>query len=595
MMVTQDPGRSRRVSLALVAVAFGVVFGIGSVGLAMRSPGLSLAGGSTWSAALELAAGWALIGVGAASWSRGPDQGLGLRLTVAGVAWFVGGWTNPGAGSSILFTVGLVFAAAVSPVVAHLMMAYPGGRRLERHERGLLGVAYGTNLIVIGLLPTLLYAPAAAGCSQCPGNFLAIGDEADVAASIGRLGLTLAAGWTVAAVMLMSLRLVRATRPARVAIGPAIVPGIVFLGLATGVAIDGVSIGSLGLDDLAALLWQGQAIALIALSAGVAWEWGRARRLRSRVAGVMVGQATSSGAPDLRATLASLLDDPSLVLAYRVDADRLVDHQGRSIVLDRRPGRAVTPLVRDGEEVALMEHRPGLEDDPAQTREVVAAARLRLDNERLQAMARARVADLRASRSRIVEAGDAERRRLERDLHDGTQQRLVSLSIGLRMLRRRIDPSAVAVDEPTRAATALLDQADDELRAALIGVREVAHGMYPAVLGEEGLAAGIEAIVEASAAEITVDGVPEERFDPLIEVAGYLLASEGTRQSAGHRARIAVRRDAGRLIVDVEHDGDPPESAIDLEDRIGALDGTIMIETSDGGGVQIHAEIPCES
>jgi signal transduction histidine kinase len=305
-------------------------------------------------------------------------------------------------------------------------------------------------------------------------------------------------------------------------------------------------------------------------------------------------QMDRSAWPSLREKLAQLLDDPDLVLAYRVADGRFVDHDGRSIVLQRRPTRRITPLARDGEEVAMLEHRPGLEDDPAQMREVVIAARLSLENERLQALAQARLADVRRSRVRIVAAGDEERRSLERDLHDGAQQRLVSLSIALRILRGRLVAAggASGLDLP---ASDLLDEADAELRTALSEVREVAHGIYPAALGEEGLAAGVESLVEASPTQVTVDAMTQERFEPPIEVAGYLIVAQGTRQGAGHRARINVRREGGHLVVDVEHDGNPDELATDLKDRIGALDGTIIVETSDHGLVRIHAEIPCAS
>jgi signal transduction histidine kinase len=226
-------------------------------------------------------------------------------------------------------------------------------------------------------------------------------------------------------------------------------------------------------------------------------------------------------------------------------------------------------------------------------RELVNAARLGLENERLQALAQARLAEVRRSRIGIVEAGDEERRRLERDLHDGAQQRLVTLSIALQILRRRHDADAIATAADDNATAELLDLADAELRAALVDVRDIAHGIYPAVLAEEGLAAGVESLVEGSMTQVTVEGVPQDRFDPPVEIACYLVVAEGTRQGTGHHARVDIRRSAGNLVVDVEHDGGPSEIASDLGDRISALDGTIFVRKSDDGRVAIHAEIRC--
>ena len=143
-------------------------------------------------------------------------------------------------------------------------------------------------------------------------------------------------------------------------------------------------------------------------------------------------------------------------------------------------------------------------------------------------------------------------------------------------------------------SVALLDQADAELRIALDQIREVAHGIDPAALSEEGLATGIEDLVEGSQAIVTVDAVPRERLDRRVEIAAFLIAREATRLPAGHRARIHIRRSGRMLHASVEHDGDVPEIR-DLEDRIGALDGTIRVTTSDDGRVQIEAEIPCAS
>lgn len=569
------------------AVAFGVGFGLVSVWLALRPPGLSFAATSPVNTLVDFAAGWSVMAVGFTTWIRSPEKRLGPLLTAAGLTWFLVGWTNPGTASPVAFTIGLVFSAVSMPLVAHAILALPGGRLDDSAERSAIGVAYATNLPLIGLLPTLLYDPTAVGCSLCPANLLQLRSEPDLAAAVGRVGLIMAATWVALVVFLVGRKFLRVTVPARRVILPVAAPGLVFLALFAVAAVHGLPGGVLGIGDVDLLLWQGQAIALVMLALGVASEWVRTQRTRARVAGLVVELAGSPRAGGLRDKLSVLLADPDLVLAYPIGNDRFVDYEGRSVTLDGGGSRLNTPLVRDGEEVAMLGHRLGLEDDPAQMNELVRAARLTLENERLQAVTRARLADLRTSRACVVEASDDERRHLERDLHDGAQQRVVSLLIALRLLRTRLDRDSGAITA--------LDQAEAELRGAVADLRQVAHGIYPAILADEGLAAGVEALMEGSTTHMTIDAMPRERFDLPIEAAAYFLIAEATTSGAARRARINVRHVDASLMVEVEHDGEEQESVTELEDRIGALDGTVMVDKVDGGLISIRAEIPCGS
>ena len=245
-----------------------------------------------------------------------------------------------------------------------------------------------------------------------------------------------------------------------------------------------------------------------------------------------------------------------------------------------------TALVRDGEEVALLAHRAGLFDDPGLGEEVAAAARLALANERLRAEAGAQLKDLRASRARVIAAGDTERRRLERDLHDGAQQRLVGLSLSLRLARSGLGPEPSLVER--------LDQAEQELRSALAELRDVAHGIFPAVLADEGLAAALEAFAEEAAIPVELSDLPERRFETAVETAAYFVVSETARSADPSRLRITATAPAGRLELEVEGDGDLDE-LVEVEDRVGALDGTVVLSREPGGRFTVRAEIPCES
>jgi signal transduction histidine kinase len=234
--------------------------------------------------------------------------------------------------------------------------------------------------------------------------------------------------------------------------------------------------------------------------------------------------------------------------------------------------------------VALLAHRPGLLDDPGLVEEIAATARLALDNERLQAQNRAQLQDLRASRARIVERGDAERRRLERDLHDGAQQRLVSLALSLRLaqLEDGADPDITALRE-----------AEAEVRQALEELRGLARGLYPTALTEEGLGAALEALAEQAASPLMLRRLLQERLEPSVEAAAYFVVAKTLQRSQPRRAAVDTVHADGRLVVEVETDEEPPQELTDLEDRVGALNGRLLVQTAPQGGTRIRAELPC--
>ena len=234
----------------------------------------------------------------------------------------------------------------------------------------------------------------------------------------------------------------------------------------------------------------------------------------------------------------------------------------------------------------MLGHRPDLLDEPSRVDAVVAAARLALEGERLQAASRAQLEDLRASRARIVEAGDAERQRLERDLHDGAQQRLVSVSLALQLLRGQLGQG------PNLAIGAAIDGAEVELRAALGQLRDLAHGIYPAILADEGLAAGIEALAEASTFPIELLDLPQARFDPQVEAAAYFVVAETTGHGRTGRATVGARLVDRCLVVEIEEDGSILERLTDLEDRVGAVGGRLNVGRSVGGRLTIRTEFP---
>ena len=258
------------------------------------------------------------------------------------------------------------------------------------------------------------------------------------------------------------------------------------------------------------------------------------------------------------------------------------------------PARAVTVLEHDGQRLAALVHDPALLEEPELLEAVGAAACLALENARLQAELRAQLAEVRASRARIVAAGDAERRRLERDLHDGAQQRLLGIRLALQLARGRLADGGASVDE-------LLAEADAEVVDALTELRALARGIHPAILTEEGLAPALAALARRAPVPIEVS-VCRERLPAPLEATAYFVAAEALANVVKHAhassASIEVARIDGRLAVAVADDGeggaDPGGAGLrGLRDRVEALDGRLEVESSAEGGTRVSAAIPC--
>jgi signal transduction histidine kinase len=302
----------------------------------------------------------------------------------------------------------------------------------------------------------------------------------------------------------------------------------------------------------------------------------------------------------LRDMLAGMLGDTGLELAYPVgEPPRHVRADGHPASIEPGSGQDATPLVRGGHTVAILRHRAGLLDDPGLAEEVAAAARLGMENERLRAEVLAQLEDLRAAQARIVAAGDDERRRLERNLHDGAQQWLVGLSLALHLA------SPQSRRGPAARLTGLIDRADHELRLAIGELRELAHGIYPAVLDDEGLAAAAEALAETSPAPLIIGSLPQGRLPAPVEAAGYFLIAEasglGGARASAEGATVEAKHCGDRLVIDITvaaaaGPGQPPQARFtEVADRVGALGGQLSVSQVAGGVTLIRAEIPCGS
>jgi signal transduction histidine kinase len=577
-----DDSRVGRRLVAVGVAGLGVAVGLYTLSIVATDPQSSFS--STWAPGRValVGAGWALIAAGLGSWLVSPPSRFALLLTAAGFCWFALEWNNPGA-SAVAFTAGLVLWASCLPLAGHAVLACQRGRLASRWERAAVAAAYVTSFVVLGLLPSLFYDPLREGCSNCPRNLLLVAGRPSTVETLGRVGTWLGAATAFSLTVLAGARLVAARRTW----APVLAAGAaytVFAGILFAAWIDR---GLLWNGPRERLLWLGEALALTVLALAVAWSWGRARRRRAAVAGIALELAQSPPPGGLRDALAAIVGDPGVRLAFPLgDSGRLVDSRGDEVVLSRDQEHAT--ISADGRPLAVLSHTPGLLDDEQLVREVAAEARLALDNERLQAEAQARLRELRRSRARIVEAADAERRRLERDLHDGAQQRLVGLSLSLRVLRSRLGPDF----DP--AAGAQLVRAEADLRAAIDALRELAHGIFPAELADGGLGAALPALAEDARVPIRLDGVPAERYAAAIETAAYLVVAETATASAGSVV-VHAERSGGSLLLEI--DAGALDDRLDrgaLEDRVAAADGCLSLEPRNDG-VRIRAVFPCGS
>jgi len=327
-----------------------------------------------------------------------------------------------------------------------------------------------------------------------------------------------------------------------------------------------------------------------------------ANLLRMRLARTAVGELLvdlhRDGQPShLQDALRRALGDPSLEIAFWLpEYETYADLAGNKLALpDEGPRVAITLLERgDGSRVAALIHDPSLAQQGDLLREVAAAAAMTLANAQLQAELRANLDELRGSRARMAEAADSERRRLERDLHDGAQQRLVTLAISLGRLEHRLG------DDP--ATRALVAEAKREAAGSLQELRDLAQGIHPAALTSHGLGVALESLAATAPMPVGVVVELDERLPPAAEVAAYYLVCEALTNTAKHAhassASVAVHREERRVVVEFDDDGVGGADAAGgsglrgLADRVEALDGSLRVESPVGAGTHLRAEIP---
>jgi signal transduction histidine kinase len=524
---------------------------------------------------------------------RGRMWKLILLSFVMDCWWVFGYLRNPFAG--IGWTLQTITQPIAAVVVAHMVLAFPSGRLHDRTDRWLLGVAYTIVVPVMVLRYAVLDPPfpvCQASDTWCGANILLVTRNDDLAFLLGQVGYLappLAA--------LASVEVIRHWRRASAAGRRALAPfafgmplvfgvlGIIWLAPTMGPSAISDFIGRYKLFDVTSFLTP--TLFLVGIL--------RVRLARGSLADLALELGRGVPLGGLRDALARTLRDPTLQLAFAAPTGSgLVDADGQPFDIDPAGDRSATRLEHDGSLVAVLVHDPAIDrEDKGLVEAVGSVARLALDNERLSAQVRAQLEEVRASRQRIVEAGDAERRRVERDLHDGAQQRLVALAMRLEAAR------GSGHDEQ-----ALIDGTTAELAVAIAEVRHLARGLHPAILSEAGLNAAIESLAVRTPIPVEVHA-EEVRYPDAAEATAYFVVAEAltnvARYASATHATVTVRATDAALLVDVRDDGIGGADASGgsglrgLQDRVAAVGGTFEVESPHGGGTLVRAVIPVPS
>jgi signal transduction histidine kinase len=546
-------------------------------------------------AAAQVAVGSAFVLAGVVAWARRPANRIGRLMVLAGLAYLARQLRY--SDETLIFTVFFILGDFCYALIGHAALAYPSGRVRDRAERALVVAGY-TAVLVFPTLMALFYGETRPliGDPVTRDSAINIVDSPHTVEVLQKTETVVVFGLFAALfIVLIALRLWQATPRMRRILAPLLVAAAAF-GLR---AMFECVFTFVDRPFASNYLFWWQVSAFFALPLVLLAGLLRARLARVGV-GDLVVELEHAQPEDVRGALARALRDSTLEVAFWLpETGTYADADGRPVNLPDDGARAVTRLDHDGEPLAAIVHDPSLLEEPKLVQAAGAAARLALENAQLQADMRAQLTQVQESRVRIVTAADEERKRIERDLHDGAQQRLAALALQLRTAQRRLGSG-----EADPAVELLLESAVVELQAANEELRELVRGVYPAILTEDGLAAALESLALRSPFLIELD-VLEGRLPARVEATAYFVTCEGlaniTKHAQASKASVCIVRRDGLLSVEIADDGvggaRPLESSglSGLADRVEALGGRLRIESPEGAGTRLVAEIPCDS
>jgi signal transduction histidine kinase len=554
------------------------------------------AGATTPTLLYDLTVGWAFVAAGLVASRRRPDSRSGLLMALEGLSWF---FTNlQGSGVTTLVLAGVLVGVLNEAILCHLVLTFPTGRTSSRPELAFVLVIYAISVAGgLAYLDTAGPSYDPYRCQDCTTGIRLFAGHPALMGAVQRAveAVGSIAGLAVTGVVLS--RWIGTTAAERRLRAP------LWLSMGTCALLTGshvTQVFQLGLTGMASqtYVWLSD-IAQLAMPFAFLGVALRLRMTRAAVGELVLTHGSDLSLDELRLALARALGDPTVEMGlWDQGSQEYRDSAGRTIPLPAPGDRRVANRVeRMGRPVAVVVHDQALSDDPLLVQTMASAVRLVAERARLLEDLRGQLQEVRASRARIAEAGDTARRRLERDLHDGAQQRLVTLSLTLAstLLQLRDTPGASDV----RATLAL---AGDELRQSLAELRELAHGIHPSVLSDHGLAGAIWSLAARMPMAVEVDAA-QRRFPPPVELTAYYVLCEAltnvARHSGASRARVSAVEEQGRLVLEVVDNGRGGAVARSgsglrgIADRVEACGGAISVESTPGGGTRLRAELPC--
>ena len=542
------------------------------------------------------------IAVGLYAWHRRPDERFGPLLVAAGFGWFL--TTFAESDDSLLYSVGRVAGWAVEIGLVWLILSFPSGRLTDRVDRMLVQAT--AALVAVLYLPAALLAddypapaPYTSCTSECPDNafFLFSSEPAIVDAILlpAREVLTIAIFLAVTA--RIARRVSGATPLMRRTLGPVlVVAGLRVLLIATGVGARWVD-PQAAFADVSSLLI---ALALPAMAAAFFVGLFQRRLYAADALQKLATRITGRSTPEeMRAALADALQDPSLQIVYWVDGsqNRWVDAAGNAVAPPAQgSGRALSEIRDRNRVVAGIVHDAALSGQREFIQAVSSYALVALENRRLTAKVESSLRDVRRSRARIMASADRERRRLERDLHDGAQQRLVALRIQIELAEELI------ARDPERGIAKLHGLGDD-VGETLDQIRELAHGVYPSLLADRGLAEALRGVAQRLPLAARLTAADIGRYPSAVESAVYFCCLEAVQNATKHApdaSLVAISlSDGDALRFEVSDDGggfdgEAVEGAglTNMRDRLAAVGGELEISSVAGRGTVVTGTVP---
>jgi signal transduction histidine kinase len=521
---------------------------------------------------------------------------MGLLLVAAGL--YASLWLLNGSSDRFLFSVGVLFTSATPLILSYLMLAHPTGHLLSRREQRFLWLTGGsmTALWILSVLMTgqpPLKTPLLQCVPHCSPSVFSFGSTSHVAVGVKPAMDTAWITLTWGTTLLLLARMRSASRPMRRSLTPVLLAGAVLLVVLTCFLV--LEAAGIPLSTAMGAAYVSVAVAVpLAILVGLSTE----RMFMAGALAEFVGELARDPEADPELMLAAALRDPALRVCYvRAGHGTYVDSAGARLE-DVPADRAVTWIERDHEPVAAVVYSADLADQERFVQAAGGAAMIRLEKARVEADLKASTADLAASRIRLVETADAERRRLERDLHDGVQQRLVGL-------RLKLAVAAETLEEDAGEAQRALAWIGHEMDGVLDDLRSLARGIYPSLLGERGLGEAINAAARTSPIPVEVRARGIERYSQDVEVAVYFCCLEAIQNVVKHggpnpTATVRLWADGSRLSFVVDDPGpgfDPYEvrngsGLVNMHDRIEAVGGTLHVVSGKGRGVSVRGSVP---